>query len=248
MVQNDRHRLPVRGERAQVPVVQRCVSVLLRLHDPGDEVGESDDAVDLEPVRGLDRVEVGEVEQHKAVEAVGGEPVAARDLQPVEERIRAVAPDGSLPGGRRRAAAAGAASGSGECVEERRFSGAGRAGESHDRRTRAQGPAARPPARRRHGRRLTASASSRPSARSAASPSAARRWSRFRSCGPADRLHRPVGAGRSAPLPARTRRGAHRSARHHHAGGARPAQRGPPGPARPACAPPGRRRSPRARF
>ena len=135
LVQNDRHRLPVRGERAQVPVVQRCVSVLLRLHDPGDEVGESDDAVDLEPVRGLDRVEVGEVEQHKAVEAVGGEPVAAWDLQPVEERIRAVAPDGSLPSGRRRAAAADSRERlPGECVEELRFSGAGRAGESHDRR------------------------------------------------------------------------------------------------------------------
>ena len=107
LVQNDRHRLPVRGERAQVPVVQRCVSVLLRLHDPGDEVGESDDAVDLEPVRGLDRVEVGEVEQHEGP----SRPSAASRWRlfgisnQSRSGIRAVAPDGSLPSGRCRRSA-----------------------------------------------------------------------------------------------------------------------------------------------
>ncbi len=51
LVQDDRHRLPVRGEWAQVAVVERRIGVLLRLDHPGDEVSEPDDAVDLEPVR-----------------------------------------------------------------------------------------------------------------------------------------------------------------------------------------------------
>ena len=87
LVEDDRHRLRVRGERAQVAVVQRRICVLLRLHDPRDQVGEPNDAVDLEPVRRLDRVEVGEVEKDEAIEAVRREPVAARDLEPVEQRI-----------------------------------------------------------------------------------------------------------------------------------------------------------------
>ena len=135
LVQDDRHRLAVGGERAQVLVVQRGVGVLLRLDHPGDEVGEPDDAVDFEPVRGLDRVEVWEVEQDEAVEAVGGEPVAARDLEPVEQRIGAVPPDGGLAGRRRRPAAADRCERfPGERVEELRFPGTGRTGERDDRR------------------------------------------------------------------------------------------------------------------
>ena len=98
--------------------MQRRIGVLLGLDYPGDEVGEPDDAVDLEPVRGLDRVEVGEVEEDQAAEAVRRKPVAARDREPVEQRIGAVPPDGCLARGRRRPAAAdGRQLLPGECVE-----------------------------------------------------------------------------------------------------------------------------------
>ena len=42
-------------------MVKRGVCVLLRLDDPGEEMGELDDPVHLEPVRSLDGVEVGRV-------------------------------------------------------------------------------------------------------------------------------------------------------------------------------------------
>ena len=86
--------------------MQRGVGVLLRLDHPEDEVGEPDDTLRLEPVRRLDRVEVGEVEQHEPGEPVRVDPVAAGDLEPVEQRVAALAPDGRLPRRRRRPAAA----------------------------------------------------------------------------------------------------------------------------------------------
>ncbi len=49
--------------------MQRRIGVLLGLDHPGDEVGQPDDAVDFEPVRGLHRVEVREVEEHEAAQA-----------------------------------------------------------------------------------------------------------------------------------------------------------------------------------
>ena len=51
--------------------MQRGVGVLLRVDDPHDEVGELEHPVDLEAVGGLDGVEVRQVEQHQAAEAVG---------------------------------------------------------------------------------------------------------------------------------------------------------------------------------
>ena len=57
-------------QRPQVAVVQRGVRVLLRLDDPEDEVRERDDPLRLEAVRGLDGVEVGEVEEDEPAEAV----------------------------------------------------------------------------------------------------------------------------------------------------------------------------------
>ena len=47
--------------------MQRRVRVLLRLDHPDEEVGELDDPVHLEAVRGLDGVEVGQVEEDEAV-------------------------------------------------------------------------------------------------------------------------------------------------------------------------------------
>jgi hypothetical protein len=139
LVEDDRHRLPVRGERTQIAVVQRRVGVFLRLHDPGDEVREPHDAIDFEPVCGLDRVEVGEVDEHEAVQAVGGEPVATRDLEPVEQRIGAVPPDGSLARGRRRAAAANSRQRlARKRVEKLRLARTRRAGESDHRRLEAE--------------------------------------------------------------------------------------------------------------
>ena len=67
--------------------MERRVGVLLRVDDPDDEVGEADDAVDLEAVRRLDRVEVRQVEQHEPVEVAGVQAVSPRHLEPVEERV-----------------------------------------------------------------------------------------------------------------------------------------------------------------
>ena len=64
-------------EPPEIAVVQRGVRVLLRLDDPDEEVGELDDPVHLEPVRGLDGVEVGQVEKDEAVQAVSRRPGGA---------------------------------------------------------------------------------------------------------------------------------------------------------------------------
>ena len=81
-------------------------------------------------MRRLDGVEVGEVEQDEPGEAVGVDSVPASDLEPVEERVAAAAPDRRLPGRRRRPPAAdGGQLRAGEHVEEQRLADAGRPGE-----------------------------------------------------------------------------------------------------------------------
>ena len=127
------------SQRSQVPLVKRRVRVLLRVHHPDQEVGERHDPIHLEPVRGLDRVEVRQVEEHQAVEPAVVAPVASRDLQPVEQGIGAVAPRRRLPlRGGRPAAADGRELVAGEGVEEHRLPDAGRAGERDDGRLDAQ--------------------------------------------------------------------------------------------------------------
>ena len=106
LVEHDGHRVGVCRQRTEVAVVQRRIRVLLRLDDPEHEVGERDDALCLQPVRRLDRVEVGKIEQDEAAESVRVDTVTAADLEPVEQRVSACAPDRRLAGGRRRPAAA----------------------------------------------------------------------------------------------------------------------------------------------
>ena len=66
VVEHDEHHLAVPGERPEEAVVDRGVGVLLRVEDPHEHVGELHQPVDLEVVRDLGRVVVGQVEQHDA--------------------------------------------------------------------------------------------------------------------------------------------------------------------------------------
>ncbi len=68
VVEDDDHDARVRGQRREVAVVDRGVGVLLRVEDPDQQVGELDEAVDLEVVGHLGGVVVGQVEQHHALE------------------------------------------------------------------------------------------------------------------------------------------------------------------------------------
>jgi hypothetical protein len=65
LVQHHDHHVAVPRERPQVAVVDRRVGVLLRVQHPHEHVDEGDEAVDLQPVRHLRRVVVGQVEQHE---------------------------------------------------------------------------------------------------------------------------------------------------------------------------------------
>jgi hypothetical protein len=113
--------------------VQGRVGVLLRLHDPDDQVGERHDPVDLEPVGAFDGVEVRQVEKREAAECPGVDPVTASDLEPVEEWIGAVAPDRRLAlRGRRAAATDRRQLGPGQHVEEQRLADARRPRKRHD--------------------------------------------------------------------------------------------------------------------
>ena len=152
LVQNDRHRLAVRGERAQVAgraARRQRTSAGPRPRRRGRRARG----------RGRPRARCAASTESKSGRSSStrpSAPSAARRwrLGPPTSRGAGppVAPD-AQPGRRRRRAAAADAGEllPGECVEERRLPGAGRAGESHDRRLERQGPAAPPPARRRHG-------------------------------------------------------------------------------------------------
>ena len=129
LVEHDEHRLAVAGQRPQVVLVQRGVGVLLRVDDPHHEIGERDHAVHLEAVLAHDGVEVGQVEQDEPVQLVP-HAVAARHLEPVEQRVVDAAPDRRARGRRRGPPVAGRGElGAGERVEQRRLPRAGRAGE-----------------------------------------------------------------------------------------------------------------------
>ena len=68
VVEHDHHDVAVRVEGREVAVVDGGVGVLLRIEDPHQHVGELDQPVDLEVVRDLGRVVVGQVEQHDALQ------------------------------------------------------------------------------------------------------------------------------------------------------------------------------------
>ena len=77
LVEDDDHRRRMAGQRPQLALVERGVGVLLRVDDPHEQVGERDDAVGLAAVRGLDGVEVGQVEEHEPGRARAVPAVAA---------------------------------------------------------------------------------------------------------------------------------------------------------------------------
>ena len=80
VVEHDHHHRPVRGHRGEIAVVHRGVGVLLRVEYPDHQVGELDQAVDLEVVGHLGRVVVGQVEQDDALERlVLGLPRSSRE-------------------------------------------------------------------------------------------------------------------------------------------------------------------------
>ena len=70
LVEHHDHHVAVPGERPQVAVVDRGVGVLLRVEHPHQQVDQLDQPVDLEPVRHLGRVVVGQVEQHEPAQVV----------------------------------------------------------------------------------------------------------------------------------------------------------------------------------
>ena len=147
LVEDDDHRRRMPGQRPQLALVERGVGVLLRVDDPHEQVGERDDAVGLAAVRGLDGVEVGQVEEHEPGRAPAVPAVAAGHREPVEQRAGAVTPHRRGGGRRRRPADARRHEvRAGERVEERRLAGAGRAGQCHDGRLQPQPePVAGPP-------------------------------------------------------------------------------------------------------
>lgn len=77
LVEDDEGDLGVPGHRAQVPLVEEGVAVLLRVDDPDHGVHVGEDAVDLGAVLGGGRVVVGQVDEDQAVEGAG--PVGALD-------------------------------------------------------------------------------------------------------------------------------------------------------------------------
>ena len=76
LVEDDEHRRSVPRERAQIAFVQSGVGVLLRVHDPDEQVDHLDEPVHFRAMGGLDGVEVREVEQDEAVGRAGVERVA----------------------------------------------------------------------------------------------------------------------------------------------------------------------------
>jgi hypothetical protein len=110
------------------------VGVLLRVDDPDEQVDEVEQPFDLEAMRGLDGVEVRQVQEHQARELAVTDRVPPRDPEPVEQRSPSPAPHGGRRSrGGRAAAARGRELGAGERVEERRLPRSGRACERHDR-------------------------------------------------------------------------------------------------------------------
>ena len=141
LVEDDHgHRL-VRVEGGDVVVVQPGIGVLLRVRDPDEEVDELEDPLGLDPVAGLQGVDVRQVEEDEPVEgaelptgAVAVDDVPRPDTEPVEELAgRRGPPDRGRRGrGRRSAHAHPGHVGPDEGVEEGGLAAAGRPGEGHD--------------------------------------------------------------------------------------------------------------------
>jgi hypothetical protein len=135
----------VAGERLEVAVVDRRVGVLLRIEHPHEQVGVAHEPVDLEVVRHLGGVVVGQVEQHQPLQvgvlgrrvehAHPRHLVPLRDADPRQDLARTLRPPrtGEGPGGRGPLDADAGELEVGELVEQRRLARAGRAGERHDR-------------------------------------------------------------------------------------------------------------------
>lgn len=147
LVERHHHDRGVTGKRTQVTLVQRSVGVLLWIHHPHEEVDQPHETVDLEAMGELDRVVIGKVQQHHAVEPRVGLPeaVATGNAEPVEEVVgRVLAPDARLRNrGRGPPHADVGKLEARERIEERRLAASGRARESHDRQLRSK---AEPPA------------------------------------------------------------------------------------------------------
>ena len=75
LVEHHEHRRRVPGQGLQVALVQRRVGVLLRVDDPHQQVDHAYETVDLRAMCRLDRVEVGQVEEHQALGRTGVERV-----------------------------------------------------------------------------------------------------------------------------------------------------------------------------
>ena len=86
LVEDDDLAVEARDPAPQEPVVEQRVGVLLRVGDPGDGVDARQQLLDGRAVGRLDRVDVGQVEDHDALERrVVVEPPLA-GTEPVEER------------------------------------------------------------------------------------------------------------------------------------------------------------------
>jgi hypothetical protein len=133
LVEHRQHGRRVPGQRDQVPLVPGRIGVLLRVDDPHEEVDKADEPVDLRAVRGLDRVEVGEVEEHQAGWSIG-EDMPRAHVEPVEQgRVDFASDGGGRRRGRRSAHARAREIAAHEHVEQRRLPGPGRAGQGDHR-------------------------------------------------------------------------------------------------------------------
>ena len=86
------------SERFQIAVMQRGIGVFLRVDHPDHRVDQLDQPIHLEPVGGLRRVVVRQVEQDQPVQLrdrAAAESVPARDLQPLQQLLvhQLAAPD-----------------------------------------------------------------------------------------------------------------------------------------------------------
>jgi len=143
LVQHHDRGVLVRRERLEVARVDRGVRVLLRVEDPHEQVGVLRDVVDQLLVGLHDRVVVGQVEQHEALEGVvlrrvedaaPGDLVAAGHADPVEQ----LGGSGRPPRAGERRCGRGAQVAdlgqleAGEPVEQRGLARAGGPGQHHD--------------------------------------------------------------------------------------------------------------------
>jgi hypothetical protein len=92
LVERDQCDLTVAAEPGKVALVDDLVGVLLRVHHPHHQVDQSEQAGHLGGVLALDRVEVGQIQQHQPAHgrlAVHHlrltEPVRRGDLEPLEQ-------------------------------------------------------------------------------------------------------------------------------------------------------------------